>query len=137
MMLCPEGTPLGDEGTDMSAANDVLEIHLEDLGQHSWVKSLVSLLGGGYGSAQFRFVARPPGSDREDCGHVLGATFPVMRMQDLNDRKRPNAWLEIAEARFAELDQQLVRDGWVCRPEVGRRWWARTYTRPAASETGT
>jgi len=115
----------------MTAANDVLEIHLEELGQHSWGKSLVSLLGGGYGSAQFRFVARPPGSDPDADSHVLGATFPVMRMQDLDDRKRPNAWLETAEERFTELDQQLVRDGWVRRPEVGRHWWARTYTRPA------
>lgn len=113
----------------MTSTRDVREIHLEEIGQHSWVKGLLNLFGGGYGSAQFRFVARPPGPDHGSAEHVLGATFPVMRMQDLDDRKRPNAWIEVAEERLEELERQLARDGWVREPGLGRHWWSRTYTR--------
>jgi hypothetical protein len=113
----------------MADEHEVLEIHLEEVGQHSWVKSLLNLLGGSYGSGQFRFVARPPGPDTGQANHVLGATFPVMRMSDLDDRRRPNAWIETAEERFAELDRQLVRDGWVRQPGEGHRWWSHTYRR--------
>lgn len=112
----------------MTASRQVLEIHLEELGQHSWVKSLLNVLGGTNGSAQFRFVARPPGFDRGVADHVLGATFPVMRLQDLNDRTHPNAWIEIAEERLGELDQQLAAEGWERQPETGDHWWSRTYS---------
>jgi hypothetical protein len=64
-----------------SAVDDVLEVHLEELGQHSWWKASFNTLSGSYGSAQLRFVARPPGVDDPDP-HVLGATFPVMRAQE-------------------------------------------------------
>ena len=117
----------------MTTATQLLEIHLEEIGQHSWLAGLLNLLGGGFGSAQFRFVARPHGRDRGVEDHVLGATFPVMRMQDLNDRQHPNAWIEIAEERLEELDRQLVGEGWERQPETGHRWWSRTYTRTTGS----
>jgi hypothetical protein len=117
----------------MKTVTQVLEVHLEEVGQHSWFAGLTNLLGAGLGSAQFRFVARPPGADEDSADHVLGATFPVMRMQDLNSRRRPNAWIETVEERLEELDDQLVRDGWVRRPETGRHWWSRTYTRQEAT----
>ena len=117
----------------MMTETQLVEVHLEEVGQHSWLAGLSNLLGAGLGSAQFRFVARPPGPDKGSADHVLGATFPVMRMQDLDDRRRPNAWIETAEERLGELDGQLVRDGWVRRPETGRHWWSRTYTRQAVS----
>ena len=106
---------------------DELEIHLERIGRHSWVKGI--LLGGGMGTAQVRFVARPPGPDRSETDHVLGATFPIMDLQDLDDQRRPNAWIELADQRLEELDGQLVRAGWRRGPETGRHWWSRTYTR--------
>lgn len=119
----------------MTTGTDVLEIHLEEIGRHSWVKGLLNLIGGGSGSAQFRFVARLPGRDHGPEDHVLGATFPVMRMQDLDDQHRPNAWIEIAEERLEELDRDLVRDGWVRQPGVGGHWWSRTYTRVTRPST--
>ena len=52
----------------------------------SWIKALASTLTGSYGSAQCRFVARQPGADHGAGDHVVtGATFPVMRLQDLDD----------------------------------------------------
>ncbi len=113
-----------------------LEIHLEEVGQHSWLTGLLNVLGGGFGSAQFRFVARPPGLDHGLADHVLGATFPVMRMQDLDDRRHPNAWIEVAEERLEEMDRQLVEDGWERQPERGDHWWSRRYARGHVSVEG-
>jgi len=113
---------------------NVLEIHLEEFGQHSWWRSLLNVLGGTAGSALYRFVARPAGApDQGRTGHVLGATFPVMRAQDLNDRTTPNAWIDLAEARLEELDRQLAREGWARSPAPGHHWWSRTYTRAGAT----
>lgn len=106
-----------------------LEIHLEELGEHSWLKSLLNTLGGSHGSAQFRFVARPPGPDQGPDGHVMGASFPVMRAQDLDDRTRPNAWAELAEQSLDELDHRLMEDGWTRVSAGGSHWWSRSYTR--------
>lgn len=109
---------------------DVLEIHLEELGQHSWWKALANTLSGSYGSAQFRFVARPPGPDDTADDHVLGATFPVMRLQDLDDLHEPNAWVDTAQDRLRELDARLVGEGWEHRDAPSTHWWSLTYARP-------
>jgi hypothetical protein len=114
----------------------VLEVHLEELGQHSWWKALLNTLVGLYGSAQFRFVARPPGPDDTGDHHVLGATFPMMRLQDLDDQTEPNAWIDTARERLDELDEQLVRDGWHRTGTTGRHWWSRTYAHPLAPGSG-
>ncbi len=109
---------------------ELLEVHLEELGQHSWLKALFNTLTGTYGSAQFRFVARPPGTDhpaRDDL--FVGATFPVMRLQDLNDRTEPNAWIETAVQRLQELDRTLVDAGWTREDHIGPHWWSLTYRR--------
>jgi len=112
---------------------DVLEIHLEVLGQHSWVKAAFNTLAGSHGSALFRFVARFPGDDEGGrADRVVGATFPMMRWQDLNDLTEPNGWLEVAWERLQELDQQLVADGWERLPGTGDHWWSLYYARPAA-----
>jgi hypothetical protein len=114
----------------MASTPQALEVHLEEVGHHSWWKSVLNVLGGTTGSAQVRFVARPAGEpDRGTTDHLLGATFPVMRAQDLDDRSRPNAWIELAEQRLDELDWQLVEDGWTRSPGPGPHWWSRTYTR--------
>ena len=65
-------------------------------GQHSWRKALLNTVSGSYGNAQFRFVARPPGQDDPAKTRVAGATFSVMRFQDLDNLTEPHAWLEIA-----------------------------------------
>ncbi|MET1058579.1 MAG: hypothetical protein ABWX84_03220 [Nocardioides sp.] len=113
----------------MTPTGPVLEVHLEEFGQHSWVKSVLNVIGGSSGSAQFRFVARPAGPDRGEGDHVLGATFPIMRMQDPGNRTEPNAWLEIAEERLEELERQLASAGWSRLPGDGPHWWSRRYTR--------
>lgn len=110
--------------------DDVLEVHLEELGQHSWWKALASTLSGTYGSAQFRFVARPPGPDDTTDDHVLGATFPVMRLQDLDDLREPNAWVDTAQDRLRELDARLVGEGWERRDTPRAHWWSLAYARP-------
>ncbi|QNN54474.1 hypothetical protein [Nocardioides mesophilus] len=116
--------------TDQTTGQRIVEIHLEELGQHSWVKALANTLLSMGGSAQFRFVARTPGPDRADApDHLVGATFPMMRWQDLNDEVDPNGWLELARERLRELDRQLVDDGWVRRPDTGRHWWSLRYSR--------
>ncbi len=108
---------------------DVMEVHLEELGEHSWVRSLLNGLGSVYGSAQYRFVARPPGPDRGIADHVVGGTFPMMRWQDLKDRHHPNGWIELAEQELEKLDRQLRDEGWERGPDHDRAWWARTYRR--------
>jgi hypothetical protein len=118
----------------MTSTGPVLEVHLEDFGEHSWLKRVVSVIGGGSGSAQFRFVARPAGPDRGGGDHVLGATFPIMRMQDLGNRTEPNAWLEIAEGRLEELERGLASAGWSRIPGDGPHWWSRRYTRAKGEE---
>lgn len=109
---------------------DTAEIHLEELGQHSWVKALFNTLTGSYGSAQFRFVARTPGDQGADEHIAAGDTFPVMRFQDLNDRTQPNAWIDTAIERLRELDAKLTEIGWCRDDQTGAHWWSLTYHRP-------
>jgi len=107
-----------------------LEVHLEDAGRRSWLASVANVVAGNNGSAQFRFVARPPTASAHAPGPaVVGATFPVMRWQDLNDRRPPNTWGDLAEERLEELHRRLLADGWVRTGETGRHWWSRIYTR--------
>ena len=108
----------------------VLEVHLEELGEHSWVKALANTLAGSHGSAQYRFVARPPGEEHAAEQHAAtGATFPVMRLQDLDDLTEPNGWIDIARDRLRELDEELVDAGWQRREERGPHWWSLSYGR--------
>ena len=104
-----------------------VEVQLEELGQHSWLGALFNTLTGSYGSAQFRFAARPTTDQGASRDVVLGATFPMMRFQDLDDHTMPNAWLELAEERLAELDRDLVQRGWRRADRSGTHWWSRIY----------
>ncbi len=106
-----------------------LQVHLEGLGEHSWGKALLNTLSSNYGSAQFRFVARRPGEHRHASEDLfVGATFPAMRLRDLDDQAEPNAWLDLARDRLRELDEQLLAAGWHRTPQTGRHWWSLTYT---------
>lgn len=117
----------------MSASSEdpvSVEVHLEELGQHSWWKALLNTLSGSYGSAQYRFVARRTDQTDTPHSHVLeGATFPVMRWQDLDNERQPNAWSEVAHQRLEELEASLRDDGWrrCTGTGTGRHWWSRTY----------
>lgn len=104
------------------------EVHLEEHGEHSWIRALANTVIGSYGSAQCRFVARPPGEGHHARDHVVtGATFPVMRLQDLHDVHLPNAWIETAQERLVELDAELCAQGWRRATGDGEHWWSRTY----------
>lgn len=106
-----------------------VEVHLEELGQHSWVEALANTIGGSYGSAQYRFVACSPGKEHRASDHVAtGATFPVMRAQDLDDLTRPSAWIETAQERLEEIDAELLGCGWRRDSTGGQHWWSRTYS---------
>ena len=128
---------------DSARGPEVVELHLEELGERSWLRSLANTMLGTSGSAQFRFVAhavdRLAHANADDhCPRSLepvrvGATFPVMRWQDLNDRTTPNAWLEVAEARLEEFDRDLVAEGWRRSDDLGRHWWSRRYERLCSS----
>jgi hypothetical protein len=108
----------------------VLQVHLEELGQHSWVNALFSTFASLYGSAQFRFVARAAGVPDDPCRHVaVSATFPVMRWADLDDQVEPNTWVDLARERLEELDRDLVAQGWRRRGDRGRHWWSLRYDR--------
>jgi hypothetical protein len=118
---------LEQEGTSLNAQR--LEVHLEELGEHSWDKALLDTLSGSYGTAQYRFVARRPGEHRHASeDQFVGATFPGMRLQDLDDQVEPNAWLDLARQRLRELDEELVAAGWHREPQTGRHWWSLSYT---------
>jgi hypothetical protein len=127
------GTSPSSPGTAPPA---LLEVHLEELGEHSWLKALANTLTGSFGSAQFRFVARPPGRHHDEAGHVVtGATFPVMRLQDLDDLHEPNAWIDDARERLEDLDTELRGRGWQRAEPDGVHWWSRTYRAPDSSST--
>lgn len=112
------------------SAPEVLEIRLEELGEHSWVNALFNTVTGSYGSAQFRFVAcTPSATHSSDDDKLVGGTFPVMRLQDLDNLTVPNAWIDIARDRLQELDRQLRHDGWKRLDGTGQHWWSRRYTR--------
>lgn len=105
-----------------------IEIHLEELGEHSWALALANTMSSTSGSAQYRFVARPPGEPHRARDHVLtGSTFPAMRFQDLEHLQQPNAWIDTARERLEELDAELRTRGWTQADTVGAHWWSRTY----------
>jgi hypothetical protein len=105
-----------------------VEVHLEELGQHSCWKALLNTVTGTNGSAQYRFVVRRTGDADAPELHIReGATFPLMRWQDLDDEHEPNAFADIAHQRLEELDASLRDDGWRRCGETGRHWWSRSY----------
>ena len=113
---------------DTQGCRGPVEVHLEEFGQHSWWRALLNTVTGTNGSAQYRFVARRAGAADTRDRHVReGATFPLMRWQDLGDEHQPNAFSDIAHQRLEELDASLRDDGWRRSEQRGRHWWSRTY----------
>ena len=108
---------------------DVLEVEVEDFGGTSLAASLATTLASQYGNAYFRFVARARGADpRWPTYAMAGATFPATR-PSLDDVGAQGAWPETQRARFEELHQQLLAEGW--RPVGhGVHWWSAIYQRP-------
>ncbi|RYB88412.1 hypothetical protein EUA06_21350 [Nocardioides glacieisoli] len=108
-----------------------LEVHLEELGEHSWWRALLTTISGSYGSALYRFVAVPVGEPAEHraASHALvSSTFPVLRLQDMDDTTEPHAWLPLAQEQLRELDADLAAHGWQRSAETGPHWWSLHYT---------
>lgn len=129
MPLCPILLPV--EHGRVAEDRQEIQIHLEELGEHSWLKALLNTLTGSFGSAQYRFVARP--ADAPDDGHhvALGATFPLLRFADLDevDPTSRDPWLPIARQRLEEIDADLVAQGWQRVTGETEHWWSRRYAR--------
>ena len=107
-----------------------LEVHLEELDTHSWLRALPDTLTEPCGSGQFRFVVV---SSTRASSHTLkdhrafSVSFPALLLQDPEGPTQPDAWLDVARQRLADLDFELRRAGWRRRPERGRYWWSLTY----------
>ncbi len=103
-----------------------VEVHLEELGGDSLFAAVLKGLGGAGGGA-YRFVAR---STDDDSGAATteheGATFPMLPFLDLDGLEEPNPSTDIAQ-RLADLDRDLVADGWRRQETSGQHWWSRTY----------
>ncbi len=112
---------------DTQGCRGPVEVHLEEFGQHSWWRALLNTVTGTNGSAQYRFARRAGAADTRDRHVREGATFPLMRWQDLGDEHQPNAFSDIAHQRLEELDAYLRDDGWRRSEQRGRHWWSRTY----------
>ena len=103
-----------------------VEVHLEELVADSWFAATLKALEGTGGGA-YRFVARSADDDSGAATTVLeGATFHMLPFLDLNALQEPNPSTDIAH-RLADLDRDLVADGWRRRETSGRHWWSRTY----------
>ena len=103
-----------------------VEVHLEELGGDSTFATVLKGLGGA-GGGEYRFVARSAGDDSGAATPVLeGVRFPMLRFLDLDALKEPNPSTDIAQ-RLADLDRDLVADGWRRQETSGRHWWSRTY----------
>lgn len=104
----------------------LLEVHLETLGQHSWFQLALSALAAGPAYDSYRFVARSADDDSGNAPAVVeSGTFLLLRFMD------PDALVEPASPdvtqRLAELDSDLVATGWRRQETLGRYWWSRIY----------
>src|SRR5215213_5352990 len=115
---------------------ETVEIHLEELDAHSWLKALPDRVTEPYGSGLFRFVVVPAVGTADHClkDHLaFSVSFPALRLQDPDNPSEPDAWLDVARLRLTELDAELIRDGWRPRPGRGPHWWSLTYDATASA----
>src|SRR3712207_901966 len=119
---------------------EAVEVHLEELEAHSWLRAVPDTLTEPYGKGQFRFVVVPAaGAANHSLKDHLAASvsFPALRLQDPDGPTQPDAWLDVARQRLGDLDSALCRAGWRRRPAHGRYWWSLAYdAAPADAVTG-
>ena len=117
---------------------ETVEVHLEELDAHSWLKAVPDTLTEPYGAGQYRFVVVDANraADHSIKDHLaFSVSFPALRLQDPDGPTEPDAWLDVARQRLADLDSALRRAGWRRRPAHGRHWWSLAYdAAPAAAD---
>jgi len=114
--------------TQRKCRPEAIEVHLEELDAHSWLRAVPDTLTEPYGRGQFRFVVVPAGADHSLKDHLAASvSFPALLLQDPDSPSQPDAWLDVARQRLADLDSELVREGWHRRPGRGRHWWSFEY----------
>lgn len=93
----------------------LVQVHLEEMGRHSWSQALLGAVIGS-GGPPLRFVAAPP-DPQYDASEQAAAGAGL-----------PDA---LAHQRLDELDAELKALGWRRRPDRGAYWWSLRYDPPA------
>jgi len=109
---------------------DAVEVHLEELDAHSWLRAVPDTVTEPYGGGQFRFivVATAGASDHRLKDHLAtSVSFPALLLQDPDGPTQPDAWLDVARQRLTDLDAELLRHGWQRQGQRGRHWWSLAY----------
>lgn len=119
---------------------EAIEIHLEELDAHSWLRAVPDTLIEPYGRGQYRFVVVARGAaDHSLKDHLaVSVSFPALRLQDPEDAAQPDAWLDVARQRLADLHAELVSAGWRRKAGGGSFWWSWAYEdarEPAVDES--
>ena len=125
-----------DSAGPVAGPQGVVQIHLEELGKHSWTEAVLGAVIGAGGGPAYRFVAAPADPDHDASEHAaVGAKFPVMPFRDLKDLTEPDEWTDRAHQRLNELDAELTSRGWRRRAERGHYWWSLRYDKPQERTT--
>ena len=106
----------------------MVQIQLEEAGRRSWKSAASSAVLGAGGGPVYRFVAAAADLGNEGEPVAVGATFPLLPFQDL-DEQADFEWTDLARRRLQELGSELEAAGWSRRPERGRHWWSLRYER--------
>ncbi|MET3905230.1 hypothetical protein ABIE35_003824 [Paenarthrobacter sp. 4246] len=100
----------------MRSAGNNLVVALENVGDTSWWASILTTLGSQYGNTQQRFVGQVDGKVR-----YKSPTFPAAR--SVTPASPEEAWAPGMTAALAELQRDLIRDGWVQVSQTSASGW--------------
>ena len=110
-------------------ALDTLEIELEDVGDVSWVNSVLTTLTSQSGSATYRFVGVARSADpRWPTYRITGGTF-VSPRSFKDDLPPQEDWAPGMTKSLQVLADELVDEGWLLSGH-GEAPWSDRYTRP-------
>ena len=118
------GSPRSHEETPLQ----VVEIHLEAAGRRSWTSAMAAAVLGAGGGPVYRFVATAADTGDEGEPVAVGATFPLLPFQEL-EQQDDYEWTDLTRRRLHELRSELEAAGWTPCPERGRHWWSLRYQR--------
>ncbi|MGS0685542.1 hypothetical protein ACVBEQ_10415 [Nakamurella sp. GG22] len=108
---------------------DTLEIELEDVGDTSWVSSVLTTLSSQSGSATYRFVGVASSDDpRWPTYRIAGGTF-VSPRSFKDDLPPQEQWARGMTKSLQELREELLDEGWTISGH-GDKPWSYRYTRP-------